>query len=305
MILDENLHPLAEYIEIPSGVTLLSGKNCHDHLNRVSSIDISSKFMKREESILCDLNGRIVGHILHADLGDQILLIHNPENAKEIRDVLSTGIPWNEDVQVSTGDGAVHRLIIVGKNPGRVIIGLGIVANELEKGHWTEFFDSMISLSSQTDEYTAFEMLVPTRLLQSIKEGLETNGGSQGDADSWLALQSLTGNIDISVESTNQIPFELGFANLIDLKKGCYPGQEIHARMESRGIQARVGRCLKSEEKIPQGKSRFSEGKRIEILCSHRLGDTWLSYCLISTKLDVNGEISIEASDSTITATFV
>jgi len=134
---------------------------------------------------------------------------------------------------------------------------------------------------------------------------LETNGGSQGEADSWLALQSLTGNIDISVESTNHIPFELGFANLIDLKKGCYPGQEIHARMESRGIQARVGRCLKSGRKIPQGKSRFSEGERIEIVCSHRIGKTWLSYCLISTKLDVNGEISIEASDDTITATFV
>ncbi len=65
--------------------------------------------MKREESILCDLHGRIVGHILHADLEDQILLVHSPENAKEIRNILSTGVPWNEDVKVSTGDGAVHR----------------------------------------------------------------------------------------------------------------------------------------------------------------------------------------------------
>ena len=113
MTFDENLHPLAEYIEIPSGVTLLSGKNCHDHLNRVSSMDISSKVMKREESVLCDLNGRIIGHILHADLGEQILLVHSLDNAKEIRDVLSTGVPWNEDVEVSTGDGAVHRLIVV------------------------------------------------------------------------------------------------------------------------------------------------------------------------------------------------
>ena len=305
MTFDENLHPLAEYIEIPSGVTLLSGKNCHDHLNRVSSMDISSKVMKREESVLCDLNGRIIGHILHADLGEQILLVHSLDNAKEIRDVLSTGVPWNEDVEVSTGDGAVHRLIVVGKKPERVIIGLGIVANDLAQDNWTEFFDSMISLSTETEEYTAFEMLIPTRLLQSIKEGLETNGASQGEADSWLALQSLTGNIDISMETSNHIPFELGLANLIDLKKGCYPGQEIHARMEARGIQARLGRCLKSDKQIPQGKARFSEGERIEILCSHRLGDTWLSYCLISTKLDVNGEISIKVSDSTITATFV
>ena len=305
MTFDDNLHPLAEYIEIPSGVTLLSGKNCHDHLNRVSSIDISSKFLKREESILCDLHGRIVGHILHADLEDQILLVHNPENAKEIRNILSTGVPWNEDVKVSTGDGAVHRLIVVGKNPGRVLIGLGIEANDLEQDNWTEFFDSMICLLAQTDEYTAFEMLIPTRLLQSVKEGLETNGGNQGEADSWLALQSLTGKIDISIETSKHIPFELGLANLIDLKKGCYPGQEIHARMESRGIQARIRRCLNSDKQIPQGKARFSEEKRIEILCSHRLGDIWISYCLISTKLDVNGEISIEASDSTITATFV
>ena len=69
--------------------------------------------MKREESVLCDLNGRIIGHILHADLGEQILLVHSLDNAKEIRDVLSTGVPWNEDVEVSTGDGAVHRLIVV------------------------------------------------------------------------------------------------------------------------------------------------------------------------------------------------
>ena len=52
------------------------------------------------------------------------------------------------------------------------------------------------------------------------------------------------------------LPLELGLEELIALDKGCYPGQEIHARLESRGALARCLVRLRSSDLIPEGKSK-------------------------------------------------
>ena len=42
---------------------------------------------------------------------------------------------------------------------------------------------------------------------------------------------------------------------LVSVDKGCYPGQEIHARMDSRGKSTKQLLEIKSETKLEVGKS--------------------------------------------------
>ena len=110
--------PLANIVEIPTAVTLISGKDARNHLNRMLTVDVSNDSnLTRKESFICDLNGRIATYQLHVDLGEQILLFHNDSISDILRKTLTSGIPWNENVEVSSGDGAVHRILIYGKKP--------------------------------------------------------------------------------------------------------------------------------------------------------------------------------------------
>ena len=107
--------PLADIVTIPSGITLVSGKDARTHLNRMLTVDVSSdSHLSRKESFICDLNGRITTYQLHVDLGEQILLLHNDSMSEIIRKTLTRGIPWNEEIEISSGDGAVHRILIYG-----------------------------------------------------------------------------------------------------------------------------------------------------------------------------------------------
>ena len=52
--------PLADFVNIPTGITLVSGKDARTHLNRMLTVDVSSdSLLTRKESFICDLNGRI------------------------------------------------------------------------------------------------------------------------------------------------------------------------------------------------------------------------------------------------------
>ena len=158
--------PLADIVEIPTGVTLVSGKDARAHLNRMLTVDVSSdSHLSRKESFICDLNGRVTTYQLHVDLGEQILLLHNDSMSEILRKTLSNGIPWNEKVEISSGDGAVHRILIYGKKTETILDGLGINQVELHTEHWTEFFDSMISVIKIEDEFSIYEMVVPLSLI--------------------------------------------------------------------------------------------------------------------------------------------
>jgi len=295
--------PLAEIVEIPTAVTLVSGKDARMHLDRMLTVDVSKdSFLTRRYSLICDLNGRITSYQLHADLGEQILLFHDHSVSNILRDNLTRGIPWNENIEISSGDGAVHRILLYGKHPERVILGLGINIEELHGEKWTEFLDSMISVIHTKGDFSLYEMLVPARNYSAFVQSLKNNGAEEGERNSAIALQSLSGRIDTSVGVSGNIPFNLGLDDLIDLKKGCYPGQEIHARMESRDRINKTTSAFKTQREMPLGRMKSTENSPIEIISSQQLGDSWINLIVHPNEIELDSEISVLTSDGEISA---
>lgn len=305
MTLHTLVNNLADYSLVPCSVTLVSGSDARIHLNRLVTADLlSDNEMTRRESLVCDLNGRIFGHLLHADLGDKILLIHSNDVSDNVRKTINSGIPWNEEVSISSGDGGIHRMVLFGHHPNRVLIGLGVNLEQISPLKWTEYGDCMISSIIDGDKVSAYELLIPQRSLEAITTALEINGAKRTSSKSWRALQSLIRQIDITENSTGQLPFELGLENLVDLRKGCYPGQEIHARMESRGVLARRLVSISSKDSEPPvGKHLLDGSERVEILSSHFAEGSWFSLGLVSTKAQIAGDSVLNSEDSSISVT--
>ena len=293
--------PLAQIVEIPTSVTLVSGKDARNHLNRMLTLDISKdSFLSRKESLICDLNGRITSHQLHADLGEQILLFHHESISENLRTNLTSGIPWNEEIQISSGDGAIRRMLIFGKNPEKLLEDFGISCTELTSKLWMEFDDSMIAIIHNGADFRIYELLVPTKNYGEINQALESIGAISGEVDSGIAIKSMAGIIDLAVGIDGKIPFDLGLESRIDLKKGCYPGQEIHARMESRGAINKTASSFSSNVQLPLGKVKTRENHQMEVISSNLLGEKWISILIHRKEIDIQSDILLKSTEDEI-----
>ena len=293
--------PLAQIVEIPTSVTLVSGKDARNHLNRMLTLDISKdSYLTRKESLICDLNGRITSHQLHADLGQQILLLHHESISENLRANLTSGIPWNEEIKISSGDGAIRRMLIFGENPENLLEEFGISCTELTSEHWTEFDDSMISIIHNGPDFRIYELLIPSKNYCEILQGLETIGAISGGVDSGIAITSMAGIVDLAVGIDGKIPFDLGLESLIDLKKGCYPGQEIHARMESRSAINKTASSFFSNVQLPLGKVKTTENHQMEVISSNPLGDKWISILVHRKEIDIHSDIMLKSTEDEI-----
>lgn len=293
--------PLAQIVEIPTSVTLVSGKDARNHLNRMLTLDISKdSFLSRKESLICDLNGRITSHQLHADLGEEILLFHHESISENLRTNLTSGIPWNEEIQISSGDGAIRRMLIFGKNPEKLLEDFGISCTELTSQLWMEFDDSMIAIIHNGADFRIYELLVPTKNYGEINQALESIGAISGEVDSGIAIKSMAGIIDLAVGIDGKIPFDLGLESRIDLKKGCYPGQEIHARMESRGAINKTASSFSSNVQLPLGKVKTRENHQMEVISSNLLGEKWISILIHRKEIDIQSDILLKSTEDEI-----
>jgi len=293
--------PLAQIVEIPTSVTLVSGKDARNHLNRMLTLDISKdSYLTRKESLICDLNGRITSHQLHADLGEQILLLHHESISENLRTNLTSGVPWNEEIQISSGDGAIHRILIFGKNPENLLQKFGIRCTELTSELWTEFDDSMISIIHNGPDFRIYELLIPSKNYGEMIQTLETIGAISGEVDSGIAITSMAGIVDLAVGIDGKIPFDLGLESRIDLKKGCYPGQEIHARMESRGAINKTASSFSSNVQLPLGKVKTTENHQMEVISSNPLGEKWISILVHRKEIDIHSDIMLKSREDEI-----
>ena len=287
--------------QIPTSITLVSGKNARDHLNRMLTTDISNdSIFTRRVSTICNLNGRITSRHLHADYGSQILLMHNESESVSLRNNLTMGIPWNEECQISSGDGAIARLVIYGPDSSDILDSIGIDPADLTSEMWVEFEDFMISKIHDGTDFCIYEMLVPVEKTSELQKILESYGAEFGSIDSVIAIQAISGILDIAIGTEGKIPFDLGLNNVVDLKKGCYPGQEIHARMESRDAINKTTSTFISKQQLPLGKLQTLSNLKLEVICSKNLDDKWVNVIIHQKEMNLSKVISIISYENII-----
>jgi folate-binding protein YgfZ len=91
-----------------------------------------------------------------------------------------------------------------------------------------------------------FRLWTPKTSAQAVETALIAAGAILGDEDAWTVLQIEAGIAAFGRELTEEmIPLEAPTENAISHDKGCYPGQEVIARLRARGRPARHLRGLR------------------------------------------------------------
>ena len=98
----------AQIYLVKSSISVMEGLECVNHLNNILSTDITSldKGM-RMDGLICDSNGRVTDIVNCYHMGQSILIVGIDSNTDSTRELLTKGIPWNQNLSLLDGNGAV------------------------------------------------------------------------------------------------------------------------------------------------------------------------------------------------------
>ena len=246
--------------------TVAEGKDSIEHINRLitSNIKLISN-LESVETLICNANGRITDSLQILRIEEQLLLLGNPEVAENTRKLIVSGIHWNEDVRIMNGDMILSKISVIGseENLQKFIPKENIRLNEKK---WF-IFDEKYFKKTIYEEASKIDIILRTSEIERFIEEI-CSSDNKLTKENWNRFRVENGILSFQEYEQNLLPSELGLDKFVDLKKGCYPGQEIHARLESRGKLKRKIKKFNSDKNIQPGKYNSENGKKINITTS-------------------------------------
>ena len=245
-------------------VTLLQGNDSTNVIDRV----VSTKIVDSPDShgidvLLCDYNGRITDIGSVYKIQEKILLLSSEEMGDKTRKMLIDGKSWDEECDLIIADEAIGRVSLVSANFQRIITRMGFEKIELERNRVLEIGD-MIAVKSEYPGGSVLDILLPRNQMSDFISILEDAEYSEMSDDRWNFVR-LEVCIPSLIDFGGNLPNECGMINRISNNKGCYPGQEVHARLESRGRTIKRLCLLTGKSPTSPGKYRLSNGSPAQI----------------------------------------
>jgi len=278
-------------------VTVVEGKDSVKHINRIITSNITEiKDLENCKSLICDANGKITDALEISSISGQLLILGIKENAEKTRELIVSGTHWNEDVKIMNGDGALKIISIFAKNQEQVSNILGTEISTMGDDFWIIENDSYILKVKLKNDYQV-NILIQTDLIDSFINTIEGNGAELCDEGTWDTHRIENGILDNEEYNQGFLPGELGLDEIVDLKKGCYPGQEIHARLESRGKLSKKIMRFRTDSRLDVGTYLSNTGRKVRVTSS--LGNQ--GFAVISVKenseLKINDELLISTEE--------
>ncbi len=285
-----------EYYVRTQSVTLLQGNDSTNVVDRVVSTGVvDSPDSHSIDVIFCDYNGRItdIGSIYK--IQEKILLLSSEEMGHKTRKTLIDGKSWDEQCDLIIADEAIGRVSLVSADFKSIITRMGFDGTELERNRVMEFGD-LIAVKSEFPGGSVLDILLPRNQMTDFISMLKDSEYSEMSDDRWNFVR-LAFCIPNLVDINGNLPNECGMINLISKNKGCYPGQEVHARLDSRGRTVKRLCLLTGEAAISTGKFRLSNGSPAHITsCESSEG---VSYGIAKLRVDDidSGSVNLNGSN--------
>ncbi len=245
-------------------VTLLQGNDSINVIDRVVSTRIvDSPDSHGVDVLFCDYNGRItdIGSIYK--IQEKILLLSSEVMGDKTRKTLIDGKSWDEHCDLIIADEAIGRVTLVSDDFQSIFTRMGFDGVVLERNRINEIND-MIAIKSEFPRGSVLDILLPLNQMRDFISILEAAEYSEMNDERWNFVR-LAVCIPNLTDISGNLPNECGMINLISNDKGCYPGQEVHARLESRGRTVKRLCLLTGEAAISPGKYRLSNGSPAHI----------------------------------------
>ncbi len=201
-----------------------------------------------------DVNGRMVSDMRILHLPDMLMLDLEPGIVDDLRSHLSQQIIL-EDVELIDRSDSTGRIGIFGPRSADVVASALRLEDDLEE---LAPFDATWGASDATGEVIVqriewtgglgFDLIFDREQTLSVWRQIEQTGGDWVEpvGDEPIETHRIeTGIPRFGVETHDEvIPLEAELRPFISFEKGCYVGQEIIARLDTRGTPAKLLRTL-------------------------------------------------------------
>ncbi|MGH7544206.1 MAG: YgfZ/GcvT domain-containing protein [Gemmatimonadota bacterium] len=216
--------------------------------------------------MLLPQKGRVLADYLACETGESLLLECFGGTAGPALEILRKYY-FGQEVEFTDLSGDWRTLSLQGPESPVMLERPGLpVPDPVEGGHTGGAMgpaDVRVVRWSDTGE-AGFHVWVPAGAAAATSSGLVAAGAAAGLPEAWDTIQIESGIAVAGAElGPETIPLEAPTENAISHTKGCYPGQEVIARLWARGRPARLLRGLRfdGDEALPPGATLDADGK--------------------------------------------
>jgi len=194
-------------------------------------------------------NARIIDRATFCHLGETTLALTEPGRAEALLTILRRNIFFNDDMRANDETASTRQFVLYGQQASAILGALGI---ELAPLHVTlaEIEGNQVTIMHDKpfggDPLQAiWRVIVPIDSAVAVWSALMTAGAPHGiqpaGSLTYYALRVRAGRPGVNAELSGEyIPLEVGLWDEVSFTKGCYTGQEIISRMDSRRRLART-----------------------------------------------------------------
>lgn len=204
------------------------------------------------DTVLTTPIGRIVDLLGVYALADALLLISSPGRGPALANHLRKNIFFNDKVKLEDATQALGQLALYGPQAGALLAarglpGAGLPARGIAEAAWGDA--PLYVAACRPLGGAGYWLIAAPAALADLAAALRADGAATLDEPTHEVLRVEAGHPAYGRElSQEYIPLETGLWDAVSFNKGCYVGQEIIARMESRGRLAKSLRGLRLAE---------------------------------------------------------
>lgn len=255
------------------GRIVMTGRDRLDLLNRMSTNNFATmQPQEAKPTLFTTPNARLIDRIVVFNRNDdELLLLTGPGRGGAVQNYLQRNIFFNDDVKLRNLAEDSHQFTLHGPNAHAVMAALSPQAAEIDLLHGADVtLNGIAVFVGQLKPYIGshWSLIVAkdhaADLWQAMMETGKAHGLHPAGGLTFHTLRIRAGKPGVGFELTGEyIPLELGLWDEVSFNKICYTGQEIIARMESRGKLARTIVRLELENFAKAGTELYHEGRSV------------------------------------------
>lgn len=211
---------------------------------------------------------RVLDWVVVLNRGETGLMIASPTRGTQIENWLKRNVFWNDRFQIENVSDKVGQIGIFGAKSEALLSQLWPDISDLAPYHFRQHEDGAILVRIPAPD--GYWLIAEPEFIQDFSAKLTDLDVAEAGLDVYETLRIEAGVPAADHELTEDyIPLELGLWDAVSFKKGCYIGQEIIARMESRGKLAKMLVQVESDSTITVGSGLMdAEGRQVGLVTS-------------------------------------
>lgn len=249
------------------GILKFTGETRLDLIHRMSTQAVNGlKSGEGKATVLTTEIGRIIDRLILYASSDTVYALTSENNADNIARYLMRFVFFNDDFHIEDLSGKTAVFAVYGAQAQQLLASAGFSDEALPLHHWRQVdLNGTTAYLHKTDPiagdgyFVMCDMADETAVIQALRNA----GIVEIDDAAYNALRIEAGLPRFGAElSTDYIPLETGLWDDVSFSKGCYIGQEIIARMESRGKLAKKLMRLGAETAVLPNTELTANGKK-------------------------------------------